>query len=270
MHGARSSASSTGENARHAGRRSWPVGRSGQAYREFAYSAENWVVDRESAVRGWGEDLDVVRAREQFLEHDRDLVASEARAQAEVRSAATEGDVIVWCPRDVEAKRILEDFLVSVRGRVPQGDALAFGDRDAADLGRSARPTRRSTRPAMSSGGSLRPQASSRRDRSAGGRAGQSGRRARRARRRSRYGSFHCPRSSKGKRTCRVRSRPACCAHRRRSRSRRSQEVSRRRLVVRRVCAARVLVRIRTSGPGLPKTRQVTRRGRYCCRPAVL
>jgi putative transposase len=62
---------------RHAGARSWWVGSSGQAYGEFAYGAEDGVVDGESTVGGCGEDLDVGRAGEEFLEHDRDLVARE-------------------------------------------------------------------------------------------------------------------------------------------------------------------------------------------------
>ena len=69
-------------------------------------------------------------------------MAGEVRAEAEVRSAAAERDVVVRCSCDVEAERVLEDVLVAVRGRVPQRDAVTFGDRDAADLRRAGGPAR--------------------------------------------------------------------------------------------------------------------------------
>ena len=119
--------------------------------------------------------------------------------------------------------------LVAVRRRVPQRDAVAFGDRDAADLGRAGCPAREV-------GDGRRPTEDllDRRSHRVGvaaqaARAGRDGRGARSARRRSRCGSSRCPRSSARRRTCRARSRRARCVRRRRSRSRRWKGSSTRR-----------------------------------------
>src|ERR1700733_2097175 len=60
-------------------------------------------------------EADVGYPFEQAIEHDHDLHACEVRPQAEVRSAAAEGDVVVRGSSDVEGVRVVEGVLVAVR-----------------------------------------------------------------------------------------------------------------------------------------------------------
>jgi hypothetical protein len=93
--------------------------------------------------------LDDEIAREDLLQHDRDLRAREAGAEAVVDTVA-EREVRVRIARDVEAERIREDALVAIRGRVPVRDLVAGADRlagqrhvarrGAAVVGGGARP----------------------------------------------------------------------------------------------------------------------------------
>src|SRR2546421_1119061 len=75
----------------------------------------------------------------QFLEHAVDLVAREVGAEAEVRAATTEGDVVVRLAGDVEHMWGRELVGIAVGGRVPERDLVAVLDRNAADLGVTGR-----------------------------------------------------------------------------------------------------------------------------------
>ena len=70
-----------------------------------------------------------------LLEHRLDLHLGERGAQAVVRAATAERDVLVGRARHVEAVRVGEDVLVAVGGAVPDGDLLTLLDRHAAQLG---------------------------------------------------------------------------------------------------------------------------------------
>jgi hypothetical protein len=54
------------------------------------------------------DDLDVGHAREQLPDRDRDLAASEVRAEAEVRSRPTEADMRIGIAQHVEAFGVVE------------------------------------------------------------------------------------------------------------------------------------------------------------------
>ena len=60
-----------------------------------------------------------------LLEQHVDLHAGEVRAEAVVRTAAAEADVLVRVARDVERERVVEHVLVAVRGDVPDADLVA-------------------------------------------------------------------------------------------------------------------------------------------------
>ena len=79
-------------------------------------------------------DLDVVEAVEELLEHHVDLHAGEVGAEAEVRAAAAERDVLVRRARDVERERVVELLLVAVRRDVPEDDLVAVLDLLTAEL----------------------------------------------------------------------------------------------------------------------------------------
>ena len=68
------------------------------------------------------------RRRSELLEHHADLQAGEVGAEAEVRAAAAEGDVLVRRAPDVEAERVVEHVLVAVGRDVEDDDLVAFGD----------------------------------------------------------------------------------------------------------------------------------------------
>src|SRR5919197_5129773 len=57
--------------------------------------------------------LDGPKPGQELLEHDFDLELGEVRAEAEVRAAAAEADVVVRAPADVEPVRVVEDELVA-------------------------------------------------------------------------------------------------------------------------------------------------------------
>jgi hypothetical protein len=93
--------------------------------------------------RDIADQADVRQARNQLLEHDADLGAGQQIAQAQVRAALAEGDVIVVLPGDVEVVGVAEDVLVTVAGGEPHDDLVAFLDPLAAEFdvpgGRPAR-----------------------------------------------------------------------------------------------------------------------------------
>ena len=68
------------------------------------------------------------------------LEAREVRAEAEVRPARAERDVVVRLAGDVEAVGIVERALVAVGRRVHEHDPVAGRDRPARDLGVAASP----------------------------------------------------------------------------------------------------------------------------------
>ena len=72
---------------------------------------------------------------EQLLEHHPDLAAGEVGAEAEVRTAGAEPDVLVRRAGDVEAERVGELALVAVGRVVEHHDLLALLDLLPADLG---------------------------------------------------------------------------------------------------------------------------------------
>ena len=82
---------------------------------------------------GVTDDLDVGQAREQLPERDRDLAASEVRAEAEVRSRPTEADVRVGIAQHVEAFGVVEHARVTVGDAVEQHDLVAFRELVVAD-----------------------------------------------------------------------------------------------------------------------------------------
>ena len=63
---------------------------------------------------------------QQLLEHHPDLAAGEVGAEAEVRAAGAEADVLVRRARDVEAERVGERALVAVGRVVADHDLLAL------------------------------------------------------------------------------------------------------------------------------------------------
>src|SRR5262249_24177537 len=71
----------------------------------------------------------------QLIEHAVDLEPGEVGADAEVRTAATEGDVVVRTAVDVEDVGIRELVGVPVRSRVPERDFVSVLDGDTSDLG---------------------------------------------------------------------------------------------------------------------------------------
>src|SRR3954470_13266581 len=77
---------------------------------------------------------DVRRVVGERLEDQVDLEAGQVGADAVVRAVATEGLVRVVLAGDIEAERVLEHVLVEVRTGVVETDAVALGDRHAADL----------------------------------------------------------------------------------------------------------------------------------------
>src|SRR5438477_4791054 len=68
------------------------------------------------------DDLDVGKARQQLPERDRDLAASEVRAEAKVRSRPPEADMGVGIAGYVEAFGIVEHARVTVGDAVEQHD----------------------------------------------------------------------------------------------------------------------------------------------------
>src|SRR5262245_59186010 len=75
-------------------------------------------------VLGLPRDLELGYAPQQLLEHHPDLAAGEVRAEAEVRSAAAEPDVLVRVAAHVERVRVGEDRRVAVGRAVPEDDLL--------------------------------------------------------------------------------------------------------------------------------------------------
>ena len=73
------------------------------------------------------------RRVKQLPERDRDLAASEVRAEAEVRSRPTEADVRVGIAQHVEAFGIVEHARVTVGDAVEQHDLVAFRELVVAD-----------------------------------------------------------------------------------------------------------------------------------------
>ena len=70
-------------------------------------------------------ELDRREARQQLLEQDLRLQSRQVRAQAEMRTAWTERDVVVRLARHVEPVGVGEDLLVAVRADVPRDDLVA-------------------------------------------------------------------------------------------------------------------------------------------------
>ena len=87
-----------------------------------------------SRLGGAGQ-LEVGKALDDLAHGRLDLGAGEAGAEAEVLTAAAEGDVLVRGARHVEDVRVLEHLLVAVGGGVVHDDLVALLDRHAADLG---------------------------------------------------------------------------------------------------------------------------------------
>src|SRR5207245_1793061 len=70
---------------------------------------------------------------EHFIEEDSDLEAGQDGAEAEVWSAAAEGDVLVALAAYVEGVRMGEDHLVAVGRDVPQADHVTGLDGRSGD-----------------------------------------------------------------------------------------------------------------------------------------
>ena len=113
--------------------------RSGRGRREADGQALD-AADQRDAHRlerhGLTDDFDVGQAREELPERDRDLAASEVRAEAEVRSRPTEADVRVGIAQHVEAFGIVEHARVTVGDAVEQHDLVAFRELVVADARR--------------------------------------------------------------------------------------------------------------------------------------
>src|SRR5262245_50829829 len=102
--------------------------------RPFGTHALDAVNERGEQLVGLADDVNVRQPPEQLLEHHLDLAPREVRAETEVRTPATEPDVLVRCARDVEPEGIGERALVAVGRGVPQHDLLAGANELAGDL----------------------------------------------------------------------------------------------------------------------------------------
>src|SRR5688572_6002441 len=71
---------------------------------------------------------------EQLLEHDARFESRQARTETEVRSAGTEGNVVVRVALDVELVRSFERSIVAIGRRVPHRDLVARADLLATEL----------------------------------------------------------------------------------------------------------------------------------------
>src|SRR5439155_67247 len=111
--------------------------------RELDPHALDAVDERRLEHVGRPRDLDVGQAVQQLVEHHLDLAAGEVRAQAEVRAARPEADVVVRRARGVEAVGIGPERLVAVRRVVPEDDLVAAAMRSSRLLAYSGSPTPR-------------------------------------------------------------------------------------------------------------------------------
>jgi hypothetical protein len=72
--------------------------------------------------------LDGLQPRQQGLEHQPDLQPGQVVAEAEVRAALAEGDVVVGVPGHVELIRRGEDLGIPVARGEPHDDLVALAD----------------------------------------------------------------------------------------------------------------------------------------------
>src|SRR5436309_897031 len=102
--------------------------------RELDPHALDAVDERRLEHVGRPRDVDVGQAVQQLVEHHLDLAPGEVRAQAEVRAARPEAEVVVRRARGVETVGIAPERLVAVRRVVPEDDLVAGADRLPAEL----------------------------------------------------------------------------------------------------------------------------------------